>query len=87
MTLLLFPRITNSPHAPYPTLKIALPSSSDNGPLPSIIRFIFLFAPSFIRFGYFYSATSSALLLRGASDYSIGTVSELTRRNATGNCK
>ena len=37
--------------------------------------------------GYLYSASSSTLLLRGAPDYSIDTVSELTRRSATGNCE
>jgi len=42
---------------------------------------------SFIHSGYFYSASSSPLLLRGAPDYSIDTVSELTRRSATGNCE
>ena len=36
---------------------------------------------SFINF---YSASSSPLLLRSAPDYSIDTVSELTRRSATG---
>ena len=40
---------------------------------------------SFIHSGYFYSASSSSLLLRGAPDYSIDTVSELTRRCDTGN--
>ena len=35
----------------------------------------------------FYSASSSPTLLRGASDYSIDTLSELTRRSATGNCE
>src|SRR6218665_1561109 len=34
--------------------------------------------------GYFYSASSSPLLLRGIPDYSIDTVSELTRRSAAG---
>jgi len=29
----------------------------------------------------------STILLRGAPDYSIDTVSELTRRSATGNCE
>jgi len=33
---------------------------------------------SFIHSGYFYSASSSPLLLRGAPDYSIDTVAELT---------
>ena len=33
----------------------------------------------FIHSGYFYSASSIPLLLRGAPDYSIDTVSELTR--------
>jgi len=42
---------------------------------------------SFIYSGHFYSASSSpiGLLLRGALDYSIDTVLELTRRNVTGN--
>jgi len=38
---------------------------------------------SFIHSGYFYSASFNPLLLRGAPDCSIDTVSELTRRNAT----
>jgi len=42
---------------------------------------------SFIHSKYFYSASSSLLLLRGAPNYSIDTVSALTRRIATGNCK
>src|SRR6218665_2880571 len=40
---------------------------------------------SFINSGYFYSTSSSPLLLRGAPDYSIDTVLELTRSGATGN--
>jgi len=40
---------------------------------------------SFNHSRYFYSASSSALLLRGTPDYSINTVSELTCWNATGN--
>jgi len=40
--------------------------------------------PSF-HFEYFYSSSSSPLLLRGAPDYSIDTVLELTRQSATGN--
>src|SRR6218665_414592 len=42
---------------------------------------------SFIHAIYFYSASSSPLLLRGTPDYSIDTVSELTRRSATCNCE
>jgi len=42
---------------------------------------------SFIHSGYLYSASSSALIHRGAPDYIIDTVSELTRRTATGICK
>jgi len=42
---------------------------------------------SFIDSGYFYSASSSPLLLRGVIDYSIDTVSELTYRRATGSCE
>ena len=45
---------------------------------------------SFIHSGYFYSTSSNPQLLRGAPDYSIDivtTVSELTRRSATGNCE
>jgi len=39
-----------------------------------------------IHSGYFYSASSSAiLLLRGAPDCHIDTVSELTCRSTTGN--
>ena len=40
-------------------------------------------AHSFTRSGYFYSASSSPLLLRGAPNYSIDTVSELTCLSAT----
>ena len=40
-----------------------------------------------IHSGYFYSASSSPLLLRAAPDYSIYTVSELTCQSATGNCE
>ena len=42
-----------------------------------------------IHFLYFYSASSSPLLLRGVPDYSIDrpTVSQVTRRIATGNCE
>src|SRR6218665_63911 len=40
---------------------------------------------SFIHSRYFYSASLSPLLLRGAPDYSIDTVSELTHRSVTGN--
>jgi len=42
---------------------------------------------SFIHLGYFYSASSSPLLLSGAPDYSIDTVLEMTRQSATGNCE
>jgi len=41
----------------------------------------------FIQFGHFNSASSSPLLLRGAPDYSIDSVSESKRRSATGNCE
>src|SRR6218665_1118567 len=41
----------------------------------------------FIHFGYFYNASSSPILLRDAPDYSIATVSELTRRSTTGKCE
>jgi len=41
---------------------------------------------SFIHSRYFYSASSSPLLIRGAPDYSIDTVSEITRRSATCSC-
>jgi len=51
------------------------------------MQFSFASFHSFIHSGYFYSASSSPLLLRGAPDYSIDTVSKLTRRSATGNCK
>ena len=42
---------------------------------------------SSIYSGYFYSASSSPLTLRGAPNYSIHTVSELTCRSVTGNCE
>jgi len=38
---------------------------------------------SFIHSWYFYSASSSPILLRGAPDYSIHIVLELTRHNTT----
>jgi len=38
-----------------------------------------------VRFGYFYSTSSSPLLLRCVPDYGIDTESELTRRRATVN--
>ena len=41
----------------------------------------------FIHSGYFYSASSSPLLLRGAPDYSIDSVLELTRQSIIGNCE
>ena len=40
---------------------------------------------SFIYSGYFYRASSSPLLIRGAPGYSIDTVLGLTCRSATGN--
>ena len=49
--------------------------------------FIRSFIHSFIHSGYFYSTSSSPLLLRGAPDYSTDTVSESTRQSTTGNCK
>ena len=42
---------------------------------------------SFINSWCFYSTSSSPLLLRSTPDYSIDTLSELTCRNATWNCK
>src|SRR6218665_354899 len=42
---------------------------------------------SFIHSRYFYSAYSSPLLHRVATDCSIDTVSELTPRSSTGNCE
>jgi len=44
-----------------------------------------LYFPDYVHSGYFFSASSSPLLLRGAPNYSIDAVSELTRRSATGN--
>ena len=44
-------------------------------------------AHSVIHSGYFYSASSSPLLLRGTPDYSIDTVLKLTHQSATGNCE
>ena len=45
-------------------------------PVPPLdTRFLSSTALSFIRSGYFYSASSSQLLLRGALDYSVDTVS------------
>ena len=42
---------------------------------------------SFIHSGYSYRVSSSPLLLRGTSDYSIDTVLEFTRLSTTGNCE
>src|SRR6218665_1186750 len=42
-----------------------------------IHTYIHAYIHSFIHPGYFYSASSSTLLLRGAPDYSIDTVSEI----------
>jgi len=39
-----------------------------------------------IHSGFLYGASSSHILI-GSPDYSIDTVSELTRRSATGNCE
>ena len=43
------------------------------------------FIHSFFLSGYLYSTSSNPLLLRGAPDYSVDTVSELTHRSASGN--
>jgi len=44
------------------------------------------FSQSFSQsIGYFYSTSSGPLILRGIPEYSIDTVSELTRQSATGN--
>ena len=51
--------------------------------LPMLVFLLFIHL--FIHSGYFYSTSSSPLLLRGAPNYSVDTVSELTRRSATGN--
>jgi len=50
-------------------------------------KIIIKFIRSFIHARYFYSASSSPLLLRGAPDCSIDTLLELTRRSATGKCE
>ena len=42
-----------------------------------------LYLYSLIHFGYFYSTSSNPLLLRSATNHSIDTVAELTRRSAT----
>jgi len=41
----------------------------------------------FIHSGYFYSASSSPLLLRGTLDYRSDTVLELACRSTIGNCE
>jgi len=46
-----------------------------------------LFIHSFTHSGYFYSSSSSPLLLKCAPVYSVDTVSKLTCRSATGNCE
>ena len=51
----------------------------------SIPKNISISSLSFIHFGYFYSASSSPLLLRDIHVYSIDTVLELTRRSGRGN--
>jgi len=55
---------------------------ANNGPTSIYMSFY-----SFINSGYFSSASSRALLLRGAPNYIFDTLSELTRRCATGNCE
>jgi len=40
---------------------------------------------TFIHSGYFYNASLNPLLLRGAPDYNINIVSELTLRSVIGN--
>src|SRR6218665_1581702 len=63
-------------------------TKSEHSFIHSFIRsFIHSFIHSIIHSGYFYSASSSPLLLRGAPDYCIDTVSELTHRSATSNCE
>ena len=52
-----------------------------------IHSFIHSIIQSFIHSGYFYSTSSSPLLLRGTPEYSIDAESELTRRIAAGNCE
>ena len=63
--------------------------STQEYPLPLVIDLlacgVACLANSFIHSGYFYSASSSPLPFRGAPDYNIATVSDLTPRNATGN--
>ena len=54
-------------------------------PRPSVVHFMRGGAGSFIHSGYFYSTSSSPLLLRGTPNYSIYIVLELTCRTATGN--
>ena len=41
---------------------------------------------AFVR-GYFYSASSSPIILRGSPEYSIDTLPGLTRRSAIANCE
>jgi len=41
----------------------------------------------FIHSRYFYSASSSPLLLQGTRDYMIDTVLQLTLQGTTGKCK
>ena len=64
-----------------------LPSSRKRSWLDIVRRFVkhcTAEVHSFIHSGYFYSASLSSLLLRGAPDYSFDTVLELTCRSATG---
>jgi len=58
-----------------------------NTRIPGCGRLWPLILGSLINSRYFYSAFSSPLLLRGAFDNSIDTVSELTHWSATGNCE
>jgi len=51
------------------------------------LRSISIGIHSFMHSAYFFSTSSSPLLLGGATDYSIDTMSKLTRRSATGNCE
>ena len=61
----------------------SLPDNDNLKQLQSLLHFCL--HHSFIHSGYFYSTSSSPLLLRGAGDYSIDTVSRFTWRSATGN--
>ena len=69
------------------TLSVGRFDSKGENWTPAIICQSYEIWSPFIHSGYFYSTSSSSLLLRAAPVYSIDTVSELTCQSAAGNCE